>query len=230
VISKWVVKDAYEKVKANQGAAGVDGSRSPSLKRPAKPTSTSSGIGCPRDVLPAAGACGGDTEEGRRCKDARGAHRGRRVARRWSACTWSRTWSRSSTPTPTATDWSLGARCGGAVPQALLEVRLVIDLDLRAFLEGSTHCPFHLLLLIEKAGLGSFHLDSQPFLRPDRTWTASSSPRFTRCNTVWRLTPSASVASSMASQPGGASSTKRERRSSVTRMRPVRRESAAHQR
>jgi len=25
VISKWVVKDAYEKVKANAGAAGVDG-------------------------------------------------------------------------------------------------------------------------------------------------------------------------------------------------------------
>ena len=93
------------------------------------------------------------------------------------------------------------------------------DADMPKFLEASSHCAFLLLLLVEKAGLWSFHLDSQALSPSARTWTASSSPRFTRCNTVWRLTPSARVASSMASQPGGASSTKRERRSSVTRMR-----------
>ena len=48
----------------------------------------------------------------------------------------------------------------------------------------------------------------RPFLRPVRTWTASSSPRLTRCNTVWRETPSARIASTHRQQPAGASSTK----------------------
>ena len=36
-----------------------------------------------------------------------------------------------------------------------------------------------------------------PFCRPRVTWTASSSPRLTRCNTVWRDSPSALIASRM---------------------------------
>ena len=78
MISKWVVKDAYEKVKANQGAAGVDGESNAAFEEnlQGKPLQAveSTVLG---DVLPAAGAGGGDTEEGRRIKDARGAHRGR---------------------------------------------------------------------------------------------------------------------------------------------------------
>ena len=35
----------------------------------------------------------------------------------------------------------------------------------------------------------------RPFRRPFRTWTASSSPRLTRCNTVWRETPRLRIAS-----------------------------------
>ena len=49
--------------------------------------------------------------------------------------------------------------------------------------------------------------------------TAWSSPRFTRCKTVWRETPRAMVASSMASQPGGLSSTNNALSSSVILIR-----------
>ena len=37
----------------------------------------------------------------------------------------------------------------------------------------------------------------RPFRRPLRTWMASSSSRFTRCNTVWRLTPMIRIASTI---------------------------------
>ena len=47
---------------------------------------------------------------------------------------------------------------------------------------------------------------------------ASSSPRFTRCNTVWRDTPSFMVVSSMGRYSGGACSTMRARSSSVMRI------------
>ena len=59
----------------------------------------------------------------------------------------------------------------------------------------------------------------RPFRRPVRTWTACSSPRLTRCMMVWRDTPWARVASSIASQPLGALSTNRLRMSSVRRIR-----------
>ena len=38
----------------------------------------------------------------------------------------------------------------------------------------------------KRSGSGRFTLIRRPFRRPERTWTASSSPRFTRCKTVWR--------------------------------------------
>ena len=58
----------------------------------------------------------------------------------------------------------------------------------------------------------------KPFRRPWRIWTASSSPRFTRCRTVWRVTPSCFVASIMGMKPGGVCSTKRLSSSLVTRI------------
>jgi len=58
----------------------------------------------------------------------------------------------------------------------------------------------------------------KPSRRPSRMWTACSSPRFTRCRTVWRETPSRFVASIMGMKPRGAFSTKRLRRSSVMRI------------
>ena len=46
VISKQVVWKAYQRVKANQGAAGVDGESIAEFERNLKETSTNSGIGC----------------------------------------------------------------------------------------------------------------------------------------------------------------------------------------
>ena len=59
----------------------------------------------------------------------------------------------------------------------------------------------------------------RPFRRPLRTWIASSSPRLTRCNTVWRETPRIRIASTIGTYPGGASSTNRARSWSLTRIR-----------
>ena len=59
----------------------------------------------------------------------------------------------------------------------------------------------------------------RPFRRPVRTWTAFTSPRLTRCNTVWRETPNALRASAIVSHPVGGCSTNRARSSSLTRIR-----------
>src|SRR5205823_5387528 len=48
-----------------------------------------------------------------------------------------------------------------------------------------------------------------PFWRPRVTWTASSSPRLTRCNTVCRETPRARIASRIGRKPAAASALKR---------------------
>ncbi|HVA06433.1 MAG TPA: reverse transcriptase domain-containing protein, partial [Acidimicrobiales bacterium] len=42
----------------------------------------------------------------------------------------------------------------------------VFEADITNFLEASTHCPLHLLRPVEEAGLGPFHLDSQAFSPP----------------------------------------------------------------
>jgi RNA-directed DNA polymerase len=73
----------------------------------------------------------------------------------------------------------------------------VVDADLSGYLETSSHYPLSLEDWLNKSGRVSGTLMRKPFLRPRHTCTASSSPRFTRCNTVWRVTPRSRVASIM---------------------------------
>jgi len=71
----------------------------------------------------------------------------------------------------------------------------VLDADIRGFLDTASYCtPIH-ARFSKRAGAASNTLIRKPLRFPQRTWTASSSPRFTRCNTVCRETPSRRVAS-----------------------------------
>ena len=120
---------------------------------------------------------------------------------------------------------SYGYRPGRSAHDALAVARQrcwrhdwVLDLDVRNFLETSSYCPHVHEMLSNRSGWLSITLIRRPLRRPLVTSTASSSPRFTRCNTVWRETPSFIVVSSMGRYSGGASSTKRVRNSSVMRI------------
>src|SRR5437660_8168882 len=98
-------------------------------------------------------------------------------------------------------------------------VNYIFDADLRSFLNRVSYCP-----LVHEAHANSslcraITLMRSPFCRPRMTWTASSSPRLTRCNTVWRETPRARIASRMGRKPSATSALKRAFSSSVRRMR-----------
>jgi len=106
------------------------------------------------------------------------------------------------------------------VAQAIVQNKTrVIDVDVAAFLDAAPYCPPIHDRLGKSSGCSATTLIRKPFRRPRRTWSASSSPHFTRCNTVCRETPSRSLASSIGRYSGGASSTKRARSSWVIRMR-----------
>ena len=73
-ISKWAVWDAYRRVKANKGAAGVDGESIEEFERDLHGNLyklwNQALVG---ELYAPAGPCGGDTEEGRQPKGFRGA-------------------------------------------------------------------------------------------------------------------------------------------------------------
>ena len=138
-ISKWKVWEAFERVKANKGAAGVDeqsiaefeADRDRNLYQDLEPDV----VGL---VFPAAGESGGDPQGRRqRGSGARRADRGRPGRPDGGAgCIWSRRWSRSSIRTPTATGrasprWTRSAACR----QRCWRADWVIDLDIRAFFD-----------------------------------------------------------------------------------------------
>ena len=75
--------------------------------------------------------------------------------------------------------------------------RWVVDADIKGFLETASQCPLVHVCGLKRSGCWSMTLMHKPFLLPQRTWTAASSPRLTRCNTVWRDTPRRSIASRM---------------------------------
>ena len=79
------------------------------------------------------------------------------------------------------------------------------DADPATFLETSSYCtPFHERLSKRVAWIPNT-LIYKPFRFPQRTWTAESSPCFTRCNTVWRETPRTLVASNIGTWSSGGS-------------------------
>src|SRR5271165_4629305 len=98
------------------------------------------------------------------------------------------------------------------------KVNYILDADIRSFLDDSSDYPRIPGETAKRSPLASGTLIRKPFRRPWRIWTASSSPRFTRCKMVWRETPSCFVASIMGMKPGGVFSTKRLSRSSVMRI------------
>ncbi len=99
---------------------------------------------------------------------------------------------------------SYGYRPGRSAHQALRVCRercwrndWVLDMDIRSFLVPSSHCQRVHAVVSKRAYSACGTSIRRPFRRPLRTWMASSSPRFTRCNTVWRLTPSIRIASTI---------------------------------
>jgi RNA-directed DNA polymerase len=76
-------------------------------------------------------------------------------------------------------------------------LRYVVDIDLSKFLETSSYYTSFDERFSKRVGWMFNTLIRKPFLFPVRRWTAESSPRFTRCNTVCLDTPSNFVASCM---------------------------------
>jgi RNA-directed DNA polymerase len=68
----------------------------------------------------------------------------------------------------------------------------VVDADLSKYLDTYTQCSYG---YSNRSGAGSTTLIRKPLRCPWRIWRASSSPRFTRCQMVWRETPSRLLAS-----------------------------------
>jgi hypothetical protein len=106
---------------------------------------------------------------------------------------------------PTFSEHSYGFRPGRSAHQAVCQAqryvqggrRWVVDIDLEKFLDRASQCPRVHEEGAKRSGPRSTTLIRNPLRRPWVTKTASSSPRLTRCNTVWRDTPSLAVASSI---------------------------------
>ena len=200
-IPKRLLWDAWQKVKENGGAAGADGVTIEQFEEASRGTSTGCGIGCRR----------GRTSLGRSGQwryPRRAASKGREYSasltsqtgspkrrRQWR---WSPAWSRSSTRTPTATVPG-GRPCRRwryAGSGASRRTGLSISTSRPSWCHRHTASSF-MRVVSKRVHLACGTSIRRPFWRPLRTWMASSSPRFTRCNTVWRLTPRIRIASSI---------------------------------
>ena len=105
----------------------------------------------------------------------------------------------------TADQSSYGFRRGRSTADAIVQGNIVLSRssapqwalegDIKGCLETASYCTSIHGRLSKRAGTASNTLIRKPLRLPQRTWTAESSPRFTRCNTVCRETPSRRVAS-----------------------------------
>ena len=88
-------------------------------------------------------------------------------------------------------------RAGRNAQQAVVEVEEllfrghpdVVDADLADYLYTASYYPLVHEVRSKSSGCRAIALIRSPFCFPRMTWTASSSPRLTRCHTVWRETP-----------------------------------------
>src|SRR5215471_2264911 len=122
---------------------------------------------------------------------------------------------------------SYGFRPGRRAHDAIAEARYlaarsyewIVEGDITACLDPSSHCSFGDFLVQKRPSCGVGTSIRRPFLRPVRVRTARSSPRLTLCNTVWREMPSARLAWCRASHRSGALSVSMPRSRSVRRTR-----------
>ena len=84
-------------------------------------------------------------------------------------------------------------------------VNWILDADIKGFLDTASYYPLVYVIGANRSDCGAITLIRSPFCLPRVTWTASISPRLTRCNTVWRETPSVRIASRMGTKPWPAS-------------------------
>jgi RNA-directed DNA polymerase len=198
-ISKRVVWEAYQWVKANNGAAGVDGESIEEFEKNLKNNlyklwnrmSSGSYFAPPVRVVEIPKTDGGKRALGIPTV-------GDRVAQVVTKMYL------EPRVEPYFHGDSYGYRPGKSAVQAVGVARKrcwqydwVLDVDIKGFLEISSYCaPFHERLSKRVAWIPNT-LIYKPFRFPQRTWTAERSPRFTRCNTVCRETPRSRMASTI---------------------------------
>ena len=198
-ISKWVVSEAYRRVKENKGGAGVDGESMAEFEQDLKGNlyklwnRLSSGSYFPPPVRA--------VEIPKR--DGSSRTLGIPTVADRIAQTVVRLYLEPSVE-PVFHEDSYGYRPGRSAHDALRVCRercwradWVLDMDIQKFLVPSSHCQRVHAVVSKRAYSACGTSIRRPFRRPLRTWMASSSPRFTRCNTVWRLTPRIRIASNI---------------------------------
>ena len=111
-------------------------------------------------------------------------------------------------------DASYGYRPGRSPHDALRALReqivtkkvsYVFEADIRGYLDTASYYPQGHAVGLNSCGWRSNTLIRSPFCLPRTICTASSSPRLTRCNTVWRETLSTRIASRMGRKSSPAS-------------------------
>src|SRR5271166_4082798 len=124
---------------------------------------------------------------------------------------------------PSSFGYRKGRKTADALSKIWREVEAgnewIVDADLKDYLDTASYCPLVHEVRSKSSGCRAIALMRSPFCLPRITWTASSSPRLTRCNTVWRETPSAFIASRIGMKPSPASLLNRAMTSWVNRMR-----------
>jgi hypothetical protein len=107
----------------------------------------------------------------------------------------------------------------GVTRQRCWEYDWVLEFDIKGLLDTASYYPQGHEVGLNSWGWWSITLIRSPFCLPRAICTASSSPRLTRCNTVWRETLSTRIASRIGRKSSPASPLNRTTRASVKRIR-----------